>query len=291
MRIDASLRDALGRGVIPESFSERFEAFMMRFGDLFESLPGATRYSERLIPFVLELARTGKPLEERGTGPDVDDRREVFLSHFTGKKRQEAEEQLDLGRASYRLRDNDNMYIGRVKAQLVKALDELGRRNEQGVFAPQPVAWSGDVASVIGEVTRTHSPLTANTEAHGFSTRARQLVGQPAGPGLATGTVRIVMDAADAFRFKAGEVMVCDAVDPTMTFVVPLAAAIVERRGGMLIHGSIIAREYGIPCVTGVPDATSRIRTGDTITVDGYLGHRCLFKEMTRRDRRSRKRP
>ena len=59
--------------------------------------------------------------------------------------------------------------------------------------------------------------------------------------------------------------------DPTMTFVVPLAAAIVERRGGMLIHGSIIAREYGIPCVTGVPDATSRIRTGDTITVDGYL--------------------
>jgi pyruvate,water dikinase len=80
------------------------------------------------------------------------------------------------------------------------------------------------------------------------------------------------MDAADAFRFKAGEVMVCDAIDPTMTFVVPLAAAIVERRGGMLIHGSIIAREYGIPCVTGVPDATSRIRTGDTITVDGYLG-------------------
>ena len=38
-----------------------------------------------------------------------------------------------------------------------------------------------------------------------------------------------------------------------MTFVVPLAAAIVERRGGMLIHGAIIAREYGIPCVTGVP--------------------------------------
>ncbi|MCK7521837.1 MAG: hypothetical protein MZV64_31245 [Ignavibacteriales bacterium] len=43
-----------------------------------------------------------KPLEERGTGSDVEDRREVFLSHFTGKKRQEAEEQLDLGRASYR---------------------------------------------------------------------------------------------------------------------------------------------------------------------------------------------
>ena len=57
-----------------------------------------------------------------------------------------------------------------------------------------------------------------------------------------------------------------------MTFVVPLAAGIVERRGGMLIHGAIIAREYGIPCVTGVPDATNLLGTGDTVTVDGYLG-------------------
>ena len=57
-----------------------------------------------------------------------------------------------------------------------------------------------------------------------------------------------------------------------MTFVVPLAAGIVERRGGMLIHGAIIAREYGIPCVTGVPDATALISNGDRLTLDGYLG-------------------
>jgi pyruvate,water dikinase len=57
-----------------------------------------------------------------------------------------------------------------------------------------------------------------------------------------------------------------------MTFVVPLASAIVERRGGMLIHGAIIAREYGLPCVTGVTNATEYINTGDEITVDGYLG-------------------
>ncbi|MCK7515227.1 MAG: PEP-utilizing enzyme [Desulfobacterales bacterium] len=64
----------------------------------------------------------------------------------------------------------------------------------------------------------------------------------------------------------------CDAVDPNMTFVVPLAAAVVERRGGMLIHGAIIAREYGLPCVTGIPDATSLVQSGDLLTVDGYLG-------------------
>jgi phosphoenolpyruvate synthase/pyruvate phosphate dikinase len=52
-----------------------------------------------------------------------------------------------------------------------------------------------------------------------------------------------------------------------MTFVVLLAGGIVERRGGVLIHGAIIAREYGIPCVTGVPDATKLILTGDQLTV------------------------
>ena len=91
-------------------------------------------------------------------------------------------------------------------------------------------------------------------------------------PGIASGSGRVILGAEDLFQVRRGEVLVCDAIDPNMTFVVPLAAGIVERRGGMLIHGAIIAREYGIPCVTGVPNATRLIRTGDAVTVDGYLG-------------------
>jgi pyruvate,water dikinase len=105
-----------------------------------------------------------------------------------------------------------------------------------------------------------------------FSLKSRQIVGQPAGPGLAMGKARVVLGSSDLFSFQKGEILVCDAVDPGMTFVVPLASGIVERRGGMLIHGAIIAREYGIPCVTGVPDAVNQIKTGDFITVDGHLG-------------------
>jgi hypothetical protein len=59
---------------------------------------------------------------------------------------------------------------------------------------------------------------------------------------------------------------------PIPTPSTPRARAVVERRGGMLIHGAIIAREYGLPCVTGVPDVTALIGTGDRLTVDGYLG-------------------
>jgi phosphoenolpyruvate synthase/pyruvate phosphate dikinase len=105
-----------------------------------------------------------------------------------------------------------------------------------------------------------------------FEIKPRQLVGQPAGPGLSRGKARVILQHTDLAEFKSGEVLICDAVDPNMTFVVPLASAVVERRGGMLIHGAIIAREYGLPCVTGIPDATALIHTGDEITVDGYLG-------------------
>jgi pyruvate,water dikinase len=82
----------------------------------------------------------------------------------------------------------------------------------------------------------------------------------------------VIRQPADLGLFRAGEVLVCDAVDPNMTFVVPLAGGIVERRGGMLIHGAIIAREYGLPCVTGVPRVTELIESGDMVTVDGFLG-------------------
>lgn len=271
VRVNAQLKDALSQGEVTKSFKESLEAFIRKFGDLFESLPGTSRYGEQLIPFILEMAGRA-PHMEREQGPDWYVRKEAFLSHFTGKKRQEAEEHLELGRASYRLRDNDNVYLGRVKTQLVRAIDELERRKERKLSVQLPAVWPQDLTAVIVEVTGESTPAAANPIYDGFSTRVRQIVGQPSGPGLATGSARIIMSTRDAMQFKTGEVMVCDAIDPSMTFVVPLAAAIVERRGGMLIHGSIIAREYGIPCVTGVPDATSWIRTADTITVDGYLG-------------------
>lgn len=77
-------------------------------------------------------------------------------------------------------------------------------------------------------------------ETSGFLLKARQILGQPACRGLAVVKARTVVDSEDLFNFQKGEILVCDAVDPAMTFVVPLAAGIVERRGGMLIHGSII---------------------------------------------------
>jgi pyruvate,water dikinase len=84
--------------------------------------------------------------------------------------------------------------------------------------------------------------------------------------------VRVVRGRADLGKFRHREVLVCDAIQPSITHLVPLASAIVERRGGMLIHGAIIARELGIPCVNGVRDAADVLHDGEAVTVDGNLG-------------------
>jgi len=196
-----------------------------------------------------------------------------FLERFKGEKRQQAWELLDLARASYRLRDNDNIHLARIEAQKLAAVEEgRGRLARYGS--------KGAASSLRDEVAR-HAPTAGTTtdRSAGFhpgkpdaTVQPRQLIGQPAGPGVSRGMARVILEPSDLGEFRHGEILVCDAVDPNMTFIVPLAAGIIERRGGMLIHGAIIAREYGLPCVTGVPDATVSIRTGEFLTVDGFLG-------------------
>ena len=212
---------------------------------------------------------------QRAELPSNDDLVRAFLESFSYSNRHQAEELLDIAKASYRLRDDDNIYLGRLEGELARSLREATRRLE--------VKWGAlpgglPVEEVVGSLEKNSPPTIQKTSTEppkarpGLAVKARQLVGQPASAGFATGTARVVLSPGDLFAFQNGEVLVCDAIDPNMTFIVPLASAIVERRGGMLIHGAIIAREHGIPCVTGVPEAASLIRTGEQVSVDGYLG-------------------
>jgi pyruvate,water dikinase len=194
-----------------------------------------------------------------------------FLDSFPQDRRAEAQEILDLARASYRLRDDDNIHLGRIESQLAAAAAEGRRRLDAGEPAEKDRSELRDALQDLDFESRMPPARRADT-VEGDRVRPRQLTGQPAGPGVAQGKARVVIRHADLEDFAYGEILVCDAVDPNMTFVVPLAAAVVERRGGMLIHGAIIAREYGLPCVTGIADATALVHTGDLLTVDGYLG-------------------
>jgi pyruvate,water dikinase len=254
------------------SFSRALDSFVERFGDLSCSAELCVQGRDGITRLLLELA-SRPAAKERFRTKDFESLRERFLSHFEDEKRRGMEELLDLGRSSYRLRDDDNIYLGMIQNQLRLALKEsknrLTDRGDLEVEALDPL----EVVKALNDPNYVPKQVVAMPErsAH-FEIKPRQLVGQPASPGVVRARARVITEPSDLFDFKAGEILVCDAVDPNMTFVVPLAAGVVERRGGMLIHGAIIAREYGLPCVTGIPDASFLIHTGDSLTVDGYLG-------------------
>ncbi len=255
-------------------FQQGLNDFLKIYGDLSCPVTGGQcrQGPEAILHLVLEMA--AHPPRPIATAPaDVKILTQNFLNCFSGVKRTEAADILDLARASYRLRDDDNIYLGRIEAQKVNVLQEAYRRlAKRGLPEPARLPEEEILQLLLDQHYRPRASEQTSSAPKSQQIKARQLIGQPAGPGLAQGPARVITSFQELTNFKHGEILVCDAVDPNMTFVVPLAAAVVERRGGMLIHGAIIAREYGLPCVTGIPEATSLIHTGDRLTVDGYLG-------------------
>jgi phosphohistidine swiveling domain-containing protein len=97
------------------------------------------------------------------------------------------------------------------------------------------------------------------------------LRGSPASPGAVTGKARVIHSPRGA-HLEPGEILVAPSTDPGWTPLFLTAGGLVMEMGGMMSHGAVVAREYGIPAVVGVANATERIATGDTITVDGSSG-------------------
>ena len=97
------------------------------------------------------------------------------------------------------------------------------------------------------------------------------LRGSPASPGVVTGTARVIRSPQGA-RLEPGEVLVAPSTDPGWTPLFLTAGALVMEMGGMMSHGAVVAREYGIPAVVGIAGATERIATGQRVTVDGSAG-------------------
>ena len=280
VREDRQLLECLKSGAVLErdsKFSEKVNQFIEKFGDLSCAVTGGTDCAtdtRPLFKLLLEMAINPSSLAFRKQPRNALTLQQRFFERFQGSKRKEAEELLDLARSSYRLRDDDNIYLGKIEAQLLNAVKEAKSRVESSERRGTHTSELDDLKSVIHNLDYGNGKreLTISSNEYGFKINPRQLVGQPAGPGLSRGKARVIRHHLDLQDFKNAEILVCDSVDPNMTFVIPLAAGVIERRGGMLIHGAIIAREYGLPCVTGIPDATLLIHTGDDITVDGFLG-------------------
>jgi pyruvate,water dikinase len=125
------------------------------------------------------------------------------------------------------------------------------------------------------ERARRHIPrllLSDGTDAEAALVSVGEgLRGSPASPGVVSGTARVILSPAGA-RLEPGEILVAPSTDPGWTPLFLTAGALVMEMGGMMSHGAVVAREYGIPAVVGVAGATEQIATGQRVTVDGSAG-------------------
>ncbi|MFC9334131.1 PEP/pyruvate-binding domain-containing protein [Arthrobacter sp. NPDC057009] len=128
------------------------------------------------------------------------------------------------------------------------------------------------------ELERRHIPrmlLSDGTEPETLltdgGTAAGALSGSPASAGTVTAPARVILDPVGA-HLEPGEILVAPSTDPGWTPLFLTAGGLVMEMGGPNSHGAVVAREYGIPAVVGVADATSLLSTGQEVTVDGGAG-------------------
>jgi pyruvate,water dikinase len=102
--------------------------------------------------------------------------------------------------------------------------------------------------------------------------RASELRGQAASAGVARGPVRVLTTLSQAERLRPGDVLVVSVTSPAWTPLFAIASAIVTEVGGVLGHTAVVAREYRLPAVVNVRQATRLLRDGDLVEVDGSAG-------------------
>ncbi|MBM7368467.1 phosphoenolpyruvate synthase/pyruvate phosphate dikinase [Gordonia hydrophobica] len=153
----------------------------------------------------------------------------------------------------------------------VLALARLGTRIAALQGGPQDVEWA--VADDTIWILQAR-PITAALPRapHLAPSPSEALRGTPGSHGTVTGIARTVRGPSDFGLVEPGHILVCPYTDPSWTTLFRIAAGVVTETGGALSHAAIVAREYGIPAVLGVPDALNLVTSGRRVTLDGTAG-------------------
>ena len=153
------------------------------------------------------------------------------------------------------------------------ALARLACRVEDHYGSPQDMEWAFEGDDVYLVQSRPITTLGAEPGPVGTAGETSPLVsGLGAGPGVATGPVRVLRSVDEADRLAAGEVLVAAMTTPDWVPAMRRAAALVTDGGGITCHAAIASRELGVPCVVGTRQATTVLRDGELVTVDGAAG-------------------
>jgi pyruvate,water dikinase len=154
----------------------------------------------------------------------------------------------------------------------LKALGSSEARDRQALIAERRATYQRELRRkrspriMLSDGTAFYNAPTSEVEED-----ENTLSGSPVSAGTVEGNVRVVLNP-HGIQLVPGEILVCPATDPAWTPLFLAAGGLVMEVGGMMTHGSVVAREYGIPAVVGVQQATERLKTGQRARVDGSSG-------------------
>ena len=143
---------------LDQDFLADLETFIQKFGDLSCSVTGGTQCvqdAQPLFKILREMANLPTSPPNKRKSNTTDNLKEKFLSHFDGVQQTQAAELLDLARASYQIRDDDNIYLGRIEAQLLAAIQEARRRRDKQSQAGGAAPVSEELKKVLDDFLAT----------------------------------------------------------------------------------------------------------------------------------------
>jgi pyruvate, water dikinase len=158
----------------------------------------------------------------------------------------------------------------------IKKLSELALKLEKHYKKPQDIEFAIEREEIY--IVQTRPITTIETRSESAQKGALQIKAEPilegiaASPGIAAGKIKVVKHMADLPKVQEGDILVTEMTNPDMVVTMQKASAIVTDEGGLTSHAAIVSREMGIPAIVGTGEATTRLKEGEIITVDGYTG-------------------
>lgn len=115
-----------------------------------------------------------------------------------------------------------------------------------------------------------------NNEQDIIGSECEKVIGTPVCEGRLTGRACVVKTFAEVSKIKAGDILIAYCTDVAWSPYFPILSGVVTELGGLISHGAVVAREYGLPCIVGATNATSIIQDGEEILMDANIG--VIFK-------------
>ncbi len=163
----------------------------------------------------------------------------------------------------------------------IKKLADMAIKLEEHYGKPQDVEFAIEKEEISIVQTRPITTLAKRIEKDSGKEIQGEVVleGLAASPGIASGKIKIVKEMKDLSKINKGDILVTEMTNPDMVVTMQKSAAIVTNEGGLTAHAAIVSREMGIPCVVGTQEATTKLKEGEIITVDGFTGK--IYKGKT----------